>query len=113
MLNESAIADALKSVIAHLEANNPEQARATLKLLDFGRLLKPIRGRAKAPQLTCAVFQFGVERVHETIRHIRACQRAIEQGRRSRALAEAQMANKRWEQNGAARHDGLSFRDER
>ena len=34
----------LEQTVEHLEAGNPEQAEATLDVLDFERLLHPIKG---------------------------------------------------------------------
>lgn len=79
MLNESAISEALENCVAHLERDNLDQAEATLRVLDFDRLLKPIEDPSKQRQrrFVDPAEGYGVERVHETGDHIHACFSAI------------------------------------
>jgi hypothetical protein len=100
MLNDQAITSALAATITHLESANLDQAGLALKALDFDQLLKHIPNPIKQQQIQFIdpAAQFGVERVQEAGRYIRACQRAIKRGERVRALAEARKAQERWGQ---------------
>ncbi|MGD0135186.1 MAG: hypothetical protein ABSE57_24325 [Bryobacteraceae bacterium] len=96
MLNDQSIADALREAIQHLQQQNVERAEATLDDLGFERLLKPIGDRSKQRIFTDPADDFGVERVHQTGEHIRACRAALARGDESSALDEAEKAYARW-----------------
>jgi hypothetical protein len=98
MLNDQSIADALGDVIEHLQQQNLEQAEATLEVLNFERLLKPIPDPSKGRSLHFVdpAEDLETERVHETGDHIGACRAALATGDKSSALAEAEKAYARW-----------------
>lgn len=72
MLNDQAVTDALRDTIEHVQQQNLEQAEATLEVLGFERLLRPIEDRSKQRRFVDPAGGFGVERVHETGDHIRS-----------------------------------------
>lgn len=98
MLNEESITRFLQGVISHLEGGNLEQAEAHLQILDFERLLHPIRGHSAHRQFLDPAEAFGVERVHETGDYIRMCARAERTGDIDTALNAARAALARWSQ---------------
>lgn len=97
MLNEDSIKQALRELIAHLNAGELDQAKATLEVLGFERLLHPIQRNDKGPmEFFDSAQSFGTERVHKTGDHIRQCLFAIKREDRESALREAEAAAKRW-----------------
>jgi hypothetical protein len=52
MLNEESIAGLLAGTVSHLETGNLEQAEVALHILDFERLLRPIRSNTKPSQIS-------------------------------------------------------------
>jgi hypothetical protein len=100
MLNEESITGVLQGVIGHLESGNLEQAEAHLDIVDFERLLHPIRGASAYRQFVDPAEGFGLDRVHETGDHIRACALAVRRGDMDAALLAARTALARWNQGG-------------
>lgn len=97
MMNGASIAQALSDVVAHLSDGNLEQAKATLDVLEFERLLNPKRSRSKGPQMSVDPAQsFGIEGVQQTGDHISRCREAIRRGNGQSALDEAKAALARW-----------------
>jgi len=86
----------LEQTVEHLEAGNPEQAEATLDVLDFERLLHPIKGSGAEHRFVDPAASFGVERVHETGDHVRSCIAALAAGDFEAALEAARAAAARW-----------------
>ena len=100
MLSEESIVRFLQGIISHLENGNLEQAEAHLDILDFERLLHPIRGDSANRQFVDPAEGFGVERVHETGDRIRECALAVRAGDNNAALYAARAALMRWNQEG-------------
>jgi hypothetical protein len=97
MLDDDSITQALGELVSHLTAGNLDQAEATLEVLDFERLLHPLKDRSKGSrQFFDPAEPFGTERVHQTGDHIRSCSVAINQHDHKRALDEAVAAAARW-----------------
>lgn len=97
MLSEESITQALGELVSNLTAGDLDQAEATLEVLDFERLLKPLKDRSKGSRLFLDPAEpFGAERVHQTGDHILRCSSAINQQDRERALDEALAAAARW-----------------
>lgn len=96
-MNEDSIKQALRELIAHLNAGELDQAKATLEVLDFERLLHPKQRNDKGPmEFLDPAQSFGAKRVHETGDHIHRCLLAIKREDRESALREAAAAAKRW-----------------
>jgi hypothetical protein len=98
MLNEDSITQALRQLVANLSSGNLDQAEATLEVLEFERLLHPVKDRSKGPrQFFDPAEAFGAERVHQTGDHLRVCLSAIKREDCNSALREAEAATARWE----------------
>jgi hypothetical protein len=99
MLNEEAIAQAISAVVAHLRDKKLDQARHTIDVLSFGRLLRRARRRDKgSTEVVDPAQSFGPERVHQTGIHLRGCSVAMDREDASTALREAEAAMTRWKQ---------------
>lgn len=103
MLNDAAIANALSQAVESIREGHLEQAQAGLAILEFHRLMRPIKDSSKGPRrFFDPARQFGPERVHETGDHISRCIAALAHGDRENALAEAEAAAARWGKEGLA-----------
>lgn len=97
MLNDAAIAIALSQTVEQIRVGDLELAQAGLELLEFHRLMRPMKDSGKGPRrFFDPARQFGPERVHETGDHISRCIAALVRGDRENALAEAEAAATRW-----------------
>ena len=99
-LNERAILEELNRLVENIRSGEMEDASATLSILGFERLLRPIQNSAviSQPQFVDLSGPFGVARVHQTSDHIRACDAALRDGDREVALRTATEALKRWQE---------------
>jgi len=97
MLNDAAITNALSQAVEKIRAGHLEQAQAGLAVLQFDRLMRPLKDTGKGPRRFFDLArEFGPERVHETGDHISRCTAALARGDGENALAEAEAAAARW-----------------
>ena len=74
ILTDSAITNALNQTVQKIREGDLEQTQAGLAVLEFHRLMRPMRDSIKGPrQFFDPVREFGPERVHETGDHISRC----------------------------------------
>jgi len=98
---EAAITEALNQALQQIREGDLEQAQAGLAVLEFHRLMHPVKDSIKGPrQCFDPAREFGPERVHETGDHITRCIAALGLGDSKDALAEAEAAAARWRQEG-------------
>ena len=90
ILTDAAITNALNQTVQQIREGNLEQAQAGLAVLEFHRLMHPMKDSR----------EFGPERVHETGDHISQCISALGLGDAENALAEAEAAAGRWGKEG-------------
>ena len=101
ILTDAAITSALNQTVENIRAGDLEQAQASLAVLEFHRLMRPMKDSIKGPrQLFDPAREFGPERVHETGDHISRCIAALGLGDSEDALAEAEAAAARWGKEG-------------
>jgi hypothetical protein len=101
ILTDAAITSALNQTLENIRAGDLEQAQASLAVLEFHRLMRPMKDSAKGPrQFFDRAREFGPERVHETGNHISRCIAALGLGDGENALAEAEAAAARWGKEG-------------
>ena len=101
MLTDAAIANTLSQTVERIRQGDLEQAQAGLAVLEFHRLMRPLKDSSKVPrQFFDAGRAFGPERVHETGDHISRCIAALGFGDGETALAEAEAAAARWSKEG-------------
>jgi hypothetical protein len=97
ILTDAAITNALSQTVERITEGDLEQARAGLAVLEFHRLMRPMKDSIKGPrQFFDPAREFGPERVHETGDHISRCIAALASGDGENALAEAEAAAARW-----------------
>ncbi len=97
MLNEAAITNALNQTVEKIREGDLEQAQAGLAVLEFHRLMRPLKDSSKGlRQFFDPGREFGPERVHETGDHISRCIAALGLGDGENALTEAEAAAARW-----------------
>jgi hypothetical protein len=97
ILNDAAIINALSQTVEKIRAGDLEQAQAGLEVLEFHRLMRPMKDSGKGPRrFFDPARQFGPERVHETGDHISRCIAALARRDGENALAEAEAAAARW-----------------
>ena len=97
MLDDAAITNALSQTVEKIREGDLEQAQAGLAVLEFHRLMRPMKDSGKGPRrFFDPARQFGPERVHETGDHISRCIAALMRGDGENALAEAEAAAARW-----------------
>ncbi len=90
IITDAAITNALNQTVQQIREGNLEQAQAGLAVLEFHRLIRPMKDSR----------EFGPERVHETGDHISRCIAALAHGDGENALAEAVAAAARWGKEG-------------
>jgi hypothetical protein len=101
MLNDAAITNALSQTVEKIREGDLEQAQAGLAVLEFHRLMGPLKDSSKgARKFFDPAREFGPERVHETGDHISRCIAALGRGDAENALAEAEAAAARWGEEG-------------
>src|SRR5258708_40176223 len=101
MLTAAAITNAVNQRVTKIREGYLEQAQAGLAVLEFHRLMRPMKDSVKgALQFFEPAREFGPERVHETGDHISLCIAALGLGDRETALAEAEAAAARWGKEG-------------
>ena len=101
MLNDAAITNALSHTVEKIREGDLEQAQAGLAVLEFHRLMRPMKDFIKGPRrFFDPAREFGPERVHETGDHISRCIAALGLGDTENALAEAEAAAARWGKEG-------------
>jgi hypothetical protein len=101
MLNDAAITNALSQTVEMIREGDLEQAQAGLAVLEFHRLMRPLKDSSKGPRrFFDPAREFGPERVHETGDHISECIAALGRGDAEDALAEAEAAAARWGEEG-------------
>jgi hypothetical protein len=101
MLTDAAITDALNQTVQKIREGDLEQAQASLAVLEFHQLMRPMKDSVKGPrQFFDPAREFGPERVHETGDHISRCIAALGLGDGENALAEAEAAAARWGKEG-------------
>ena len=97
MLNDAVITNALSQTVERIRKGDLEQAQAGLAVLEFHRLMRPLKDSSKGPRgFFDPARQFGPERVHETGDHISRCIAALAHGDGDNALAAAKAAVARW-----------------
>jgi hypothetical protein len=96
MLSDQVIRTHLEGLCQHLRRRNAEQARRTLDLLNFERLLRPIEDETHRLHFIDPAAPFGVERVHKTGKHLQRCRSALVRGDIQDALDSAEEALARW-----------------
>jgi len=97
MLNDAAITNALSQTVEKIRAGDLEQAQAGLEILEFHRLMRPMKDSGKGPRrFFDPARQFGPERVHEAGHHISRCISALGRRDGENALAEAEAAAGGW-----------------
>lgn len=99
MLDDAAITNALSQTVEKIREGDLEQAQAGLAVLEFHRLMRPLKDSSKGLRRYPA-REFGPERVHETGDHISRCIAALGRGDAENALAEAEAAAARWGEEG-------------
>jgi hypothetical protein len=101
ILTDAAITNALNQTVQNIREGNLEQAQAGLAILEFHRLMSPMKDSIHGPrQFFDPAREFGPERVHETGDHISRCIAALGLGDGETALAEAEAAAARWGKQG-------------
>ena len=101
ILTDAAITKALNQTVQQIREGDLEQAQAGLAVLEFHRLMRPMKDSIKGPrQFFDPAREFGPERVHETGEHISQCIAALGLGDAEGALAEAEAAAARWGKEG-------------
>jgi hypothetical protein len=101
ILTDAAITKALNQAVQQIREGDLEQAQAGLAVLEFQRLMRPMKDSIKGPrQFFDPAREFGPERVHESGDHISRCIAALGLGDAEDALAEAEAAAARWGQEG-------------
>ena len=101
ILTDAAITNALNQTVQQIKEGNLEQAQAGLAVLEFHRLMRPMKDSGEGPRrFFDPARQFGPERVHETGDHISQCIAALGLGDAENALAEAEAAVARWGKEG-------------
>ena len=82
-----------------LNGGNLDRAEAVLEVLEFERLLHPVKDWSKGSRrFFDPAESFGPERVHQTGDHIDRCLSAINREDREGALLEAEAAATRWKE---------------
>jgi hypothetical protein len=88
MLSDAAITNALNQTVEEIREGDLEQAQAGLAVLEFHRLMRPLKDSSKGSrQFFDPAREFGPERVHETGDHISRCIAALGFGDGETALA--------------------------
>ena len=101
LLKDAVIRDVLRQTVESIREGDLEQAQAGLAVLEFHRLMRPLKDSSKGPrQFFDPGREFGPERVHETGDHIFRCIAALGLGDGETALAEAEGAAARWGKEG-------------
>ena len=101
ILTDAAITNALNQTVEKIREGDLEQAQAGLAVLEFHRLMRPMKDSAKGlRQFFDPAREFGPERVHETGNHISRCIAALGLGDSENALTEAEAAAARWGKEG-------------
>ena len=101
ILTDAAITNALNQTVQKIREGDLEQAQAGLAVLEFHRLMRPMKDSIKGPrQFFDPAREFEPERVHETGDHISRCIGALGLGDGENALAEAEAAAARWGKEG-------------
>ena len=98
MLNDQAIRALLEGLCEKLRQGNAEQAKMTLGLLDFRRLLRQTVDSTGRLHPSALAVSLGVERVRQTGSHLHLCRLALVRGDVEGALASAEDALERWSQ---------------
>ena len=98
MLNDQAIRVLLERLCEKLREGNAEQAKRTLDLLDFRRLLRQTVDSTGRLRPNASAVSLGVERVRQTGNHLRLCRLALLRGDNEEALASAEDALGEWGQ---------------
>ena len=98
MLNDQAIRALLEGLCEKLRQGNTEQAKRTLGLLDFRRLLRQTVDSVGRLRPNAFAVSLGLERVRETGSHLHLCRFALVRGDVEGALASAEDALGRWSQ---------------
>ena len=96
MLNDQAIRVLLEGLCEKLRQGNAEQAKWTLDLLDFRRLLRPTVDSTGCLRPNAFAVSLGVERVREATKHLQLCRSALVRGDIEDALVRAEEALGRW-----------------
>jgi hypothetical protein len=101
ILADAAITNALNQTVQKIKEGDLEQAQAGLAVLEFHRLMRPMKDSIKGPrQFFDSAREFEPERVHETGDHISRCIAALGLGDSENALTEAEAAAARWGKEG-------------
>ena len=98
MLNDQAIRALLEGLCEKLRQGNAEQAKRTLGLLDFRRLLRQTVDSTGRLRPNALAVSLGVERVREAAKHLQLSRSALVRGDIEDALACAEEALGRWSQ---------------
>jgi hypothetical protein len=98
MLRDQAIKALLEGLCEKLRKGNAEQAKMTLGLLDFRRLLRQSVDSTGRLHPSALAVSLGVERVRQTGSHLHLCRLALVQGDVEGAFASAEDALERWSQ---------------
>ena len=98
MLNDQAIRALLEGLCEKLRQGNAEQAKMTLGLLDFRRLLRQTVDSTGHLHPSALAVSLGVERVRQTGSHLHFCRLALVRGDVEGASASAEDALDRWSQ---------------
>jgi hypothetical protein len=98
MLNDRAIRALLDGLCEKLRRGSSEQAKMTLGVLDFERLLRPTVDSTGCPRPNAFAVSLGAERVRETGSHLQLCRLALTRGDIEDARARAEEALGRWSQ---------------
>jgi hypothetical protein len=97
ILTDAAITNALNQTVEKIREGDLEQAQAGLAVLEFHRLMRPLKDSSKGPrQFFDPAREFEPERVHETGNHISRCIAALGLVDAKDALVEAEAAAARW-----------------
>jgi hypothetical protein len=96
MLRDQAIKVLLEGLCEKLRQGSAEQAKMTLGLLDFRRLLRQTEDSTGRLRPNSLAVSLGVERVRQAGSHLHLCRSAIVQGAIEDALAHAKDALERW-----------------
>ena len=101
IFTDAAITNALNQTVENIRVGDLEQAQAGLAVLEFHRLMSPMKDSSKGPRhFYDTAREFEPERVHETGDHVSRCIAALGLGDRETALAEAEAAATRWGKRG-------------
>ena len=100
MTDDQVIMRMLAELSEHLRNHNANQAEVILELLQFGRLLKLVKGPTGNLHFTDAATSLGVERVCETGDHVLRCRLALLKNDLPSGLGSAEMALRRWTRDG-------------